>query len=164
MNQAAVAPAIYAAYIAAGVAFFAALLSFIASWVSNRTAKDRLERQLNHDTDQRNRERAMTLRREVYIPAMEAVTRLSSLLTKAHSSTDSLPELAAQISANIATLSKVDVVASETTVKALIRFTSELNPALAELTMSRLGIAAIDGAIQIEKSRQDIANSEVQRL
>ena len=55
-------------------AIIASGVSFVVTILSNRNSRKQLQMQLDENARQRDRERTMTLRRDVYLPATEAIT------------------------------------------------------------------------------------------
>ena len=95
------------AIIAAIAVLAAAGLSLLASWLSNRNSRVQLQMQLAHDATQRDREREMALRRDVYLPAIEAIVRTqASLGLMTDPNTDQIA-LGHQLSTDQATIAKV---------------------------------------------------------
>jgi hypothetical protein len=134
---------IYAAYIAAGAAALSAVVSFVSSRLSNRNARQQLETQLKHDAEQRDRDRAMTLRRDVYLPAIEAVVRSHAALGHAANLDSDIAASGKQLVTDLAEIAKVHLVASEATVKAIMAFTNALMPAYLELAALRIPLTVI---------------------
>jgi len=59
---------VWAALIAAGVAF-------LTTTLSNRNSRKQLQMQLTHNAGQQKQEREMALRRDVHLPVIEAIVR-----------------------------------------------------------------------------------------
>lgn len=137
---------VWAALIAAGVAFLTTALS-------NR-----------YNARERARDRAMALRRDVYLPAIEAVARANGALGHAANLDVDLAEVSKQITADLATIAKVHLVASEATVRGLLAFQKALMPAYLELITRRMPLVARRGAIQIEQHLIDRALAEQQKF
>src|SRR5689334_9436324 len=73
-------PAVLAALIAAAVALVSSVVSAVSSWRSNRNARWQLERRLEHEASQRERDRQLELKRDIYVPAVEAIIHAQSLV------------------------------------------------------------------------------------
>ena len=175
MVQPAVTPADYAAYVAAGVALLAAIGSFVASWFSNRNsraqqkiqlqhASDQLKVQLQHTADQRDRDRAMALRRDVYLPAVEAIIRSHGSLGKVINLEADLAEIGQQMITDRATMAKLHLVGSQRTVTALMTYINELMPGYMELMSLRVPMAVRRQAIDAEQSIMDRSNAMQQQI
>lgn len=67
-------------YAAASVALLAAIGSFVASRSTIRNARESLRLQLQHDAERRDRERVLALKRDVYIPIVQAITHAQATL------------------------------------------------------------------------------------
>lgn len=63
-------------------ALIAALVAFTSTVLSNRNSRKQLKLQLDDNALQRDRDRTMCLRRDVYLPAAEALARLQGALGK----------------------------------------------------------------------------------
>lgn len=155
--------AIYVAYVAAAAAILSSILSFVASTRSNRNARKQLERQLRHNAEQQNRERGMSLRRDVYLPAVEALVRSQGVLGEVVNPDSDLTEIGQQLVANQATMAKIHLVGGMKTVRALMAYINELMPAYLELSAMRLPIDARRQTIATEKALMDRSNAEQQQ-
>jgi hypothetical protein len=175
MVQPAVTQADYAAYVAAGVALLTAIGSFVASWFSNRNsraqqktqlqhASDQLKVQLQHTADQRDRDRAMALRRDVYLPAVEAIIRSHGSLGKVINLEADLAEIGQQMITDQATMAKIHLVGSQRTVTALMTYINELMPGYMELMSLRVPMAVRRQAIDAEQSLMDRSNAMQQQI
>jgi len=111
---------IWAALIAAGVAFFTTKLTN------------------NYNARERSRDRAMALRRDVYLPAIEAVARAHGALSQTSNLELDITATGKQLQADLATLAKVQLVASEDTVRGLMQFQKALMPVYMELMALRI--------------------------
>lgn len=145
-------------------ALIAAAIAFLATTLSNRNSRNQLQMQLTHGARERDRDRAMALRRDVYLPAIEAVSR-------AHGALGRLVDLGLDFSAindqlviDLATIAKVHLVAGEATVRGLLTFQKALVPAFFELAARRSSLAVRQGAIATEHSLMDRAVAEHQKF
>jgi hypothetical protein len=148
---------VWAALIAAGVAF-------LTTTLSNRNSRKQLQMQLGHSARERERDRAMALRRDVYLPAIEAVTRAHGALGLLVDLDADLSALGKQMTADFATLAKVQLIAGETTVRGLLGFQKALMPAYFELLAHRSSLAIRRGAIATEQALIDRALAEHRRF
>jgi hypothetical protein len=142
----------YTAYIASAVALFAAIGSLFASWRSNKNSRRQLMLQLQHTSEQRDRDRAMSLRRDVYVPAVEAIVRSQGALGRTINPDSDLGEVAAQLTADQAAMAKIHLVGSQKTVTALMNYINTLMPAYMELAAMRIPITGHRRAINVEQS------------
>jgi hypothetical protein len=148
---------IWSALIAAGIAILVMLLS-------NRNSRRQLQMQLDHTATQRDRDRAMALRRDVYLPAVEALVRSQAVLGKAVNLESDLTEIGNQLSADQATMAKIHLVGSETTVRALMTYMSALMPAYMELVTLRLPLTVRRQSIDAEQAEITRSLSQQQQL
>jgi hypothetical protein len=96
--------------------------------------------ELRHDATQRDRERQMTLRREVYLPAAESASRLQGILGQLVDLTVSNQILARESLDHVTTMARITVVGSDKTVKAVYSLLSEFNSAFADLSLRRIAL------------------------
>jgi hypothetical protein len=148
---------VWAALIAAGVAFFTTTLS-------NRNSRRQLGMQLDSDALQQKLEREMALKREVYLPATEAVVRSQSALARLIDFNTDYVEISRQMTADLAILAKVHLVGSQLTVRALMNFSRELSPAYAEMLILRSPLIIRKRAIDLEQTYLDAAIAEHTRF
>jgi uncharacterized membrane-anchored protein YhcB (DUF1043 family) len=154
----------YAAYAAAGAAVLSSIVTFVSSSLSNRNSRKQIERQLEHSANQRDRDRAMTLRRDVYLPAVEAVVRTAGALGQLIDLTADASALGTQLIADFATMAKVHLVASESTVRELLTFQKALTPAWIELLALRASLVARQQSIAVHGSLIDGTLAEKRHL
>jgi len=88
-------------------AFIAAVASYITAKMTNKNSRTQLKMQLTADADQRDRERTMTLRRDVYLPAADAIVRAQQALGDVGNLNKELPEIQKAISDAFAAASKI---------------------------------------------------------
>ncbi len=105
-------------------------------------SRQQLRIQLAQQSEENRIARVMALRREVYMEASAAMARsLSSLLQLADSSRN-FSEAAELFAHDLASVSRIHVVASAQTLEALMAFTRELGNAQAELSLARINLVA----------------------
>lgn len=148
---------VWAALIAAGVAF-------LTTTLSNRNSRKQLQMQLSHSARERDRDRAMALRRDVYLPAIEAVTRTHGALGRVTDLDVDVSDVSNQLLADFATMAKIHLVAGEATVRGMLAFQKALMPAYFELLTRRMSLAIRRGAIATEQSLIDRAAAEHQKF
>ena len=110
--------------------------------LANRANDRRLREQLNHDREMRNRDRELSLRKDVYLSAAEAVSagiralgRFADLEIPDNKLTEAYMDKSSAIT-------KVDVIANEQTVEVLMNLVGELNAAYLSLSSKRLPLSA----------------------
>lgn len=151
------APVLVGAIIALAGTLLAAGLSF---WHGAR--------QLKHDRAQRERERQLTLKREVYLPAAAAATKLQLLLTRSVDLTVSDADLMSDSSEASATLTKVELIGGNETITALTRFLAEFAARYADMGIARVElkikaerIAVLNRLVDNELAKQQQYRSEI---
>jgi hypothetical protein len=139
---------IWSAIIAAGIALFGTMLS-------NRNSRKQIRMQLDDTARQRESDRAMTLRRDVYLPAIEAVVRAHGALGQITDLDSDVAAIGRQLTADLATMAKVHLVGNESTVKELLEFQKRLMPAYIELFALRMPLLNRLYAIKAQKDLID---------
>src|SRR5580698_1466183 len=114
-------------------ALIAALVAFTSTMLSNRNSRKQLRMQLTSDALQQDRERAMALRRDVYLPAAEAIARCQGALGQLTDVNADQKAVAHQLVVDLATFAKIHLVASEPTIIALMTYQKAFMPAYVEL-------------------------------
>jgi hypothetical protein len=112
-------------------------VSLLTSILSNRNSRKQLRMQLQDNALQRDRDRAMALRRDVYLPAAEAIAHMQVTLGRLLDLDVDQTEIGRQMCADLSTLAKVHLVAKEPTVKALMAHQAVFMPGYLELTILR---------------------------
>lgn len=104
----------------------------------------------NRANDKRlSREREMSFRKEVFVSAAEAVARAIITLSKFSDLSVPQKDLIAAFSDGSPALAKVNLVANEDTVRALVALTGEMNGAFLRLSQKRLALEVLDGKIKV---------------
>lgn len=106
----------------------------IAGWISHCTTRT----QLKHDAEQRERERKMSLRRDVYLEVSEAIGRTQSMLASFSRNDLNISQLIDKAHENPGSLNKVHIVGSEETLKALVEYAEFLARKVADLLPLRI--------------------------
>src|SRR5215469_7161292 len=96
-------------------ALVGAIIGMIGTLLANRAARQRQETELQHDGEQRDREREMSLRINVYLPAAEAVVRSQGLLANLLNPEIPETQIMAGHQNDLAAIAKVQVVGTEET-------------------------------------------------
>jgi hypothetical protein len=128
--------------------------------LTNRANDRRLERQLAHDRDLKNRERELNLRKDVYLAASEAIA--TGFATLARYVDLSIPNerLTERFIEKAPAMAKVHVIASEATAKALSELQTELSAAMLRLSAKRIPIAAEQERARSIKEQMDRFSGE----
>jgi ribosomal protein S18 len=124
---------------------------------------EQLTRQLAHDAEQRDRERKVSLRREVYLEAAAALTNLLTLVGRAASIEYDETAMLDEFVSNQARLAKVHIVGTEATVDAVMTYMNELTPAFLELITRRVPLLNRKHTIDTHVDRMNNAGVERER-
>jgi len=119
------------------------------------------QKQLRHDAEQRDRDRKMNLRRDVYLEAAEAIGRAQGMLASFSRDDLSLSEIIDIAQENPGALNKAQIVADEETVKALVGFGKFVTRKLVDLLTLRLALQHIRE--ELSARRENIAHLEAEQ-
>lgn len=140
-NQATAGPLISGIPLAVWAAIAAAVLGPVATLIgvvlSNRNLRKNVRKQLAHDASQRDIERKMALRREVYLEAAAALSHLTQVLGQVSNLGHDLNALSGAFADDLAKLAKIQMVGTEETVEAVMTYINAVGPAFMELLMLR---------------------------
>ena len=120
--------------------------------------------QLDHDARQRNLEREMSLRRDVYLPAAEAIVRIQAALGRLTDINADQVEIGRQLADDFGTLAKAHLIASESTVRALMIYQKTLMTEYLELLTLRNPLVVKKMMMETHQTFIDRADAEVQRF
>jgi hypothetical protein len=167
-SQSAAGPLIHgiplALWVTIVVAVASPLFTLITVWRSNANSRRNLRNQLAHDTEQRDLERKMSLRREVYLQAAAALTHTNALVGRAANVEYDQNKIADKFTADLATISKVHIVASDDTIEAVMTYIKELGPAFMEMSRRRLPLAIRKKMIETHVALMNKAGSDRERF
>lgn len=128
------------ALLAAIIGSFGALaISIVTVWNSRRQLRIQLERQAHESRVSRE----MSLRRDVYLEAAEAIARATNSLNQLGDVSAPGVELARQFTADFASIAKVHVIGTPETIDALMRVVQELSSSQALLNSARLPLVGL---------------------
>jgi len=138
----------------------ASLLTLGGVLLTNRGSNNRNLAQLNHDKDQRNREREMVLRREVYLRATETISEAMSAIVRIADLNVSNEDLGKDISNSTSSINKIHVVGKDSTVYSTAIFSSEMGYIFLKLITDRIPLLVLKEQIStlegsIEKSTKE---------
>jgi len=145
-------------------ALIAALVAFTSTVLSNRNSRKQLRMQLDSNARQQDRERTLTLRRDVYLPAAEALARLQGTLGRLTSVNADQEAIAHQFVTDNATLAKIHLVGSESTIMALMAYQKASMPAYLELIELRAPMVNRQRAIEQQQTFMDAAIAEHKQI
>jgi hypothetical protein len=123
----------------------AALIGVVLSlWNARAVAKRQLDHaardrqmQLDHDALQRDRERQMSIRREVYLEAAAALVRMQTTMGQLTDITIDAKEITATFGQSQAAIVKTHIVGTQETVDAVMRYTNAAGPAFLDMLSRR---------------------------
>ena len=115
-------------------ALLASLLTLSGVLLANRDSRMRQTPELKHDASQRNREREMALRRDVYLRAAEAISRVQNMLMRLTDLSVSEQDFSASFCRDSSAMAQVQLVGANNTVQAISAFGPELSAAFLELS------------------------------
>ena len=120
--------------------------------LTNRSNTNRLRIQLDHDREIKKEERELTLRKEIYLAAAEAISSGIQMIGSIANLNVSYDKLMESFSEKAPAIAKVNVIANEDTIKALTAFMEELTSGLLRLSHQRIKLgAAQQKTINIQK-------------
>lgn len=129
-------------------AIIASLLTLIGVLLTNKGNNLRFTKQLEHEGSQRDKEREINLRREVYLSASEAIAEAQGSITKFPNST--IQELQDRFNNSTlsANLNKIHIVASERTVSAIGSFGERFSEAIASLMVKKIVLQTLEDEVK----------------
>jgi len=127
--------------------------------LTNRSNTNRLRIQLDHDREIKKEERELTLRKEIYLAADEAISSGIQMIGSIANLNVSYDKLMESFSEKAPAIAKVNVIANEDTIKALTAFMEELTSGLLRLSHQRIKLgAAQQKTINIQKLIDQASN------
>lgn len=152
-------------------AMLASLLTLMGVILSNRNSRVQTFAQLKHDSAQRDREREMALRQDVYLRAAEAVSKGQNILGRLANLNLSNEEVGGEFSQISAALAKIQVVGTNETFQAVSAFSRELASAYLELLLKRdqlmerkNSIDALSRLLERSRAEQDRCGNLMKQL
>jgi hypothetical protein len=113
------------------------LFTLLGVFLSNRAQAHRLARQLEHDRELKREDRLLALRRDVYLPAAEAVSAGLMLIGRLSDLSMSQEGLLGDWIEKAPAIAKANLIADASTVEALTRFNTELGALILRLLSTR---------------------------
>jgi hypothetical protein len=123
-----------------------------------------LERRLAYEADQRERERKMSLRREVYLEAAAALANANTLIGRLANVENDQKALADELASDLSKIAKVHIVGSDQTVNAIMNYANVLGPSFTELLVERVPLMLRKAAIDLQGTFVDAALAERKRF
>lgn len=138
-------------------ALTASALTLSGVWLTARMTSKQFSAQLAHDATQRERERQMSLRRDVYLPAAQSLSQTHRLLTALSDIDRTDDSINRELADSLAAISAVHVIAQDETVCALTEYMNSLTSSFAELYPTRL-------RLRMRKNDIDILTDIINRV
>ncbi len=126
----------------------------------NRGNDRRLQSQLDQDRELKNREREMTLRKEIYLAAAEAAAAGMIAIGRFTSIKDFDEKLIDEYTEKSPSLTKVLIVAKEETVRAVMNFLTELNATFLRLYVRRAPLVFQKQKFDLLRAESDSSTKE----
>lgn len=117
--------------------------------LANHASDRRLQAQLDHDHKLKNRERELSLRKDVYLAAAEAVTAGFNAVGRFPDLNIPYEKLTEHYQDKASSIAKINVIAKEETVRTFVRFTNELASTFLRLVVKRYPLTAHQQRITI---------------
>lgn len=141
----------------------ASLLTLSGVILSNCISLYQQLKQLKHDANQRDREREMSLRREIYLPAAEAFHKSHNLLMRLADLNIPDKQLDDEFVKDVGVIGKIQVVGTNATVQAVYAFYGALGTAYAELFLKRFLLIKRKNQIELLQDSIDKSFKEQER-
>jgi hypothetical protein len=146
-----------------GVAF-GSVISIIGINATNRASDKRLVRQFANDREQKTKEREMTLRKEIYMDASEALSAGLVCISKFANLHIADDEITKEYLEKVPSIAKVHVIAKIETIEAIANFTSELGLVFLKLANTRFALIKEKNEIDSLIPQIDAVEKETNRL
>ncbi len=147
-----------------GAALVAGSIALVAAWSGNKNSRRQLAMQLMADKQQRERDRSMAVRRDVYIPAAEAISRIQSAISELADLGTDHALLSGRITADLGSLAKISVLGTDVTVFAISRLTAATMLAYLQLIAMRQKLLQRHGKLKAALAARDAAISQRQQI
>ena len=143
---------------------FGSFITLIGITLTNRANDRRLQAQLSHERELRKKERELSLRKDIYLAAAEAIaTGINTIgqFTNMEVPIEKITETYGEKSPSIA---KVYIAAEEETVKAIVHLMSELEASYLQLIAKRIPLEQQKNQLAILKQQTEIFGKERDRM
>ena len=142
----------------------ASVLTLSGVLISNRSNTTRLRIQLQHDADQKTRERTATLRREVYLKAVEELTKANSYLAGLPQADPTKTNLAEGLQGFFAAAAKLQLVAEPKTALLVNGLVARYGELLLRLMGRAMPLHDVRSDISIHDTLYNRAQEQVTRV
>jgi hypothetical protein len=127
------------------------IITLFGVWLQSRSEASRLKRQLKHDAEQREKERQMDLRREVFLGAAETLGKQSEYLNLFSKVDFDFWKDQEVLRGCIGAANKVHLIAGSETIEAYVRASQSWAKAILQLSKSRLKIEEVKTELKMEE-------------
>ncbi len=135
-----------------------------SAYLTNQANDRRLREQLQHDRELKSREREMSLRKDIFLAATEAIHAGLTALTQLSHLEIPNDKLTEGYLSKASSMAKVHIVATEPSLKAVLLFSSEFSATFMRLSAKRLPLLAKKEEINVLKGLADGFLKEQTRL
>lgn len=129
------------------------LLTLFGVWLQSRFESNRLKTQLEHDAEQREKERQMDLRKEVFLSAAETLGKQAEYINLFGKVDFDFWKEQEILRGNIGVAYKIHLIAGLETVEAYSRANQCWAEAIMELSKKRLNVEAVKAELSNKDSR-----------
>ena len=140
--------------------FFTIFGIVLTNWSNTK----RLRIQLEHDRDLKARERDLALRKEIYLAAAEAISAGMGVVGRLGDPNVSHDKLMQSFVDKSPSIAKVNIVAGDTTIKALSLFMAELTGVLLRLSSKRIKLGVLQQRLTLVQEHIGLASKERDRM
>jgi hypothetical protein len=140
---------------------FGSFFSLAGVMISNRSNDRRLREQFSHDREQKNRERELTLKKEIFLSVAEAFSAGIGAVNRFGNLEISNEQITSSFTDKSSSVAKVYVIAKMETSSAVAKFTSELASTYLRLFAKRVPL--IEKKQRIDFLKEQIAAFSKQR-
>lgn len=119
-------------------AIIASVITLAGVLLTNKNSRKQLYATLKHEATQKNRERELLLRQEVYITTAEAIPRSLATLIDLSNLDIPMQQSTNELQMFSAVIAKIHMVGNNNTVQAVTNFITELMSSYAELSTKRI--------------------------
>ncbi|MDK9717002.1 MAG: hypothetical protein OEL57_03735 [Trichlorobacter sp.] len=132
--------------------------------ITNRSNTKRLKIQLDHDREMKKLERELNLRKEIYLAAAEAISAGLVLVGRIGNFNIEYNKLMESFEEKSPSITKVNVIASDDTIKAFTAFMEELTGGILRLSHQRIKHGVLQQRISFIQTQLDKALEERDRM
>lgn len=143
---------------------FGSLFSFVIVLYTTRANDRRLRAQFVHDREIRAHDRDLSLRKDVYLAATEAISAALLAVNRFADLELSFEEISASYIDKSPAVAKVQIIAKEDTAKAVATFNSELMSVFMRLTAKRIPLVAQKQELRILSDQMKLFGAERDRM